>query len=169
VTRAPIPSLARLPELNSRGGIAAAEAYAWHRELLERRASDYDRRVAMRILKGRELSAADYQQLLRERTEITQQVASFTAAFDAVALPTVPIVAPCMSQFENDEQYVALNAQALRNAAIANFLDRCAISMPVHHAGEAPVGLMLMGEHGADRRLFSTALGIESLLSPANL
>ena len=49
----------------------------------------------------------------------------------------------------------------LRNPSIANFLDRCSISIPCHRAGDAPVGLMLFGEHGADRRLLSIAAAIE--------
>ncbi len=168
IMHVPIPALARLPQLNSRGGIAAAEAYAWHKELLEKRRSEYDPRVSMRILKGRDLTTADYQDLLRERTEITQRVGLLTATFDAVALPTVAIVAPRIAQFDSDEQYVALNALVLRNTAIANFLDRCAISLPVHRDGEAPVGLMLVGEHGADRRLLALALGAERVASPAS-
>ena len=44
--------------------------------------------------------------------------------------------------------------------------ERCAISIPVHRLGEAPVGLMLMGEHGGDGKLFAIARAIESLLSP---
>ena len=167
ITHAALPALWKLPALNSRGGIAAAEAYAWHRELLERRGSEYDLRVASRILKGREHSSADYALLLRERTEMTQQVALLTAAFDAVALPTVPIVAPRIAELENDERYVALNALVLRNAAIANYFDRCAISVPIHRDAEAPVGLMLMGEHGADRKLLGIAAAVERLLSPA--
>jgi len=54
----------------------------------------------------------------------------------------------------------------LRNPGIANFLDRCSISIPCHRAGDAPVGLMLIGEHGADRRLLSVAAAIESVVSP---
>ncbi len=50
--------------------------------------------------------------------------------------------------------------------SIANFLDRCSISLPCHRAGDAPVGLMLIGEHGADRRLLSIAAAIEKVVSP---
>jgi aspartyl-tRNA(Asn)/glutamyl-tRNA(Gln) amidotransferase subunit A len=49
----------------------------------------------------------------------------------------------------------------LRNTAIANFLDRPAISVPCPAPGGAPVGFMLMGETGLDRRLLATARGAE--------
>jgi aspartyl-tRNA(Asn)/glutamyl-tRNA(Gln) amidotransferase subunit A len=52
----------------------------------------------------------------------------------------------------------------LRNPGIANFLDRCAITIPCHAPGAAPVGLMLMGEHNADRTLLALARGIEACL-----
>jgi aspartyl-tRNA(Asn)/glutamyl-tRNA(Gln) amidotransferase subunit A len=47
-----------------------------------------------------------------------------------------------------------------------NFLDRCSISLPCQRAGDAPVGLMLIGEHGADRRLLAIAAAIEQVVSP---
>jgi aspartyl-tRNA(Asn)/glutamyl-tRNA(Gln) amidotransferase subunit A len=55
----------------------------------------------------------------------------------------------------------------LRNPGAANMLDRCAISIPCHRVGEAPVGLMLVGEHGADRTLFAIAAAVEQVVSPA--
>ena len=70
ITHAALPALWKLPALNSRGGIAAAEAYAWHRELLERRGSEYDPRVASRILKGGEQSSADAEHPVGHRSEV---------------------------------------------------------------------------------------------------
>jgi aspartyl-tRNA(Asn)/glutamyl-tRNA(Gln) amidotransferase subunit A len=58
------------------------------------------------------------------------------------------------------------NLFLLRNPSLANFLDRCAISLPCHRQGEAPVGLMLLGEHGADRRLLAAARAVEAAVSP---
>ena len=41
------------------------------------------------------------------------------------------------------------------------------MSIPCHKAGDAPVGLMLVGEHGGDRRLLSIAAAIEKKVAPA--
>jgi aspartyl-tRNA(Asn)/glutamyl-tRNA(Gln) amidotransferase subunit A len=38
--------------------------------------------------------------------------------------------------------------------------------VPCHLPGEAPVGLMLIGEHGGDRRLFEIAAAVEAAVSP---
>jgi aspartyl-tRNA(Asn)/glutamyl-tRNA(Gln) amidotransferase subunit A len=55
----------------------------------------------------------------------------------------------------------------LRNTAIANFFDLCAISLPIPDAGKMPVGLMLVGRHGSDARLFAIAAAVEAALASA--
>jgi aspartyl-tRNA(Asn)/glutamyl-tRNA(Gln) amidotransferase subunit A len=81
-------------------------------------------------------------------------------------MPTTPLTAPAIADLKADEAYRRTNMLMLRNPSIANFLDGCAISLPCHRAGDAPVGLMLFGAHGADRRLFSIAAAIEVVVSP---
>jgi aspartyl-tRNA(Asn)/glutamyl-tRNA(Gln) amidotransferase subunit A len=164
ITRAPLRELARIPELNANGGFSAPEAYEWHRELLEKQQDAYDPRVAVRILKGREHSAADYVRLLRERAELCDRVHKLTFDYDAVAMPTVPTIAPPVKALESDREYFRMNGLMLRNPALGNFLDRCAISIPMQQGGEAPAGLMLMGEYLDDRRLLAIARGVEAVL-----
>ena len=53
----------------------------------------------------------------------------------------------------------------LRNTAIINFFDLCAISLPVRREGGLPVGLMLIARNGHDHRLFRIAAGVEKMLS----
>jgi aspartyl-tRNA(Asn)/glutamyl-tRNA(Gln) amidotransferase subunit A len=160
-----IPPLAELPQVNAAGGLVAAEAYAWHRRLLERDAGRYDPRVGQRILRGAAISAADYIDLLAHRRRLIDAAAAVTAAFDAVVMPTVPIVAPRIAELAADADYFRLNALSLRNCTVGNFLDRCAVTLPVQPPGALPVGLMLMGEHGADRALLDVAAGVEAVLS----
>ena len=80
-------------------------------------------------------------------------------------MPTVPIVPPRVAELDDESEYNRVNLLILRNTALGNFLDRCAISLPCHAAGEAPVGLMLMGETLGDARLFSIAAGVEAALA----
>jgi aspartyl-tRNA(Asn)/glutamyl-tRNA(Gln) amidotransferase subunit A len=162
----PLPQLARLPQINAKGGFSAPESYARYGALLEAHPDGFDPRVAVRVLKGREQTAADYVQLIEARAELIGQVGRTTEAFDALVMPAVPIVAPKLEELKSDPAYFRTNALVLRNPAVANFLDRCAVSIPVHRAGEAPVGLMLMGEHGRDGTLLALARAVESLLSP---
>jgi len=167
VTLTPIrlTDIESLPALNARGGIAAAEAYAFHRDQLERCEADYDPRVGRRILAGRNVGAEELADIRRARAAM---IASFDRAmdgFDAVVCPTVPIVAPPLTAFDSDDEYVRLNLLLLRNPSLFNFLDGCAISLPVHEPGSAPVGLMLAAPAGRDARLLAAALGIEVLFS----
>jgi aspartyl-tRNA(Asn)/glutamyl-tRNA(Gln) amidotransferase subunit A len=91
---------------------------------------------------------------------------AITWGFDAVVMPTVPLVAPRLADFAGNEPlWLATNRRMIRNPGIANFLDRCALSIPCHATGEAPVGLSLMGETLADRRLLAIGLAVEKVLS----
>jgi aspartyl-tRNA(Asn)/glutamyl-tRNA(Gln) amidotransferase subunit A len=159
--------LEELPHINRKGGFAAAEAYALHRERLEARASEFDPRVSKRILRGREQGEADHRELKQARADLIRRADQQLAGFDAVLMPTTPIIAPTFAELESDEAYGRLNLLVLRNPSVANFLDRCAISIPCHRAGAAPVGLMLMGAHGADQRLLAVAAAAEAQVSPA--
>ena len=80
-------------------------------------------------------------------------------------MPTVAITAPPIAACADDREYFRLNNLILRNTALINFLDRCAVTLPIQPPGVAPVGLMIVGEHGADRRLLAIAMGIEAALA----
>jgi len=161
----PLRELSELAQINRKGGFGAAEAYASHRPLIEAKAALYDPRVLSRILRGREQDAADYIDLMRARADFIRRVRAAVAPFDALLLPTVPIVAPRIADLDDEIAYRDVNLLLLRNPTIANFLDACAISLPCHQPGEAPVGLMLIGHNGGDQRLFDIAAAVEGLLT----
>ena len=113
---------------------------------------------------GRDKSAADYIELLGHRARIRDAIEARAAGFDALALPTVAIAPPALADLGDYETSGPINLTIVRNAGIANFLDRPAISIPCHEPGEAPVGFMLMGGSGLDRRLLAAARGAEETL-----
>jgi aspartyl-tRNA(Asn)/glutamyl-tRNA(Gln) amidotransferase subunit A len=153
-----------LTAMNARGGFAASEAYAWHRHLLATRGSGYDPRIRVRIARGEHMSAADYLDLLNARRRLIAEFDRATAPYDCVLMPTVPIVAPRIVDLDDERAYNSINMLILRNTALGNFFDRCAISVPCHRKGDAPVGLMLMGETMGDGRLFTIAAAVEAAL-----
>jgi aspartyl-tRNA(Asn)/glutamyl-tRNA(Gln) amidotransferase subunit A len=161
----PLTELKEIGTLSARGGFPAAEAYAWHRKYLETQRERYDPRVSVRILRGTEQSAADYIDLVKGRADLIARVTMMLRDYDAMVMPTVPIVAPKIAEFESDEPYAKLNILSLRNPTVANFLDLCSISLPVHRRGDAPVGLMLIGKHGGDARLLQIAKAAEGLFA----
>jgi aspartyl-tRNA(Asn)/glutamyl-tRNA(Gln) amidotransferase subunit A len=165
VTDLPLTELGEYPALSDRGLLVNSEAFAWHEELLARRGNEYDPRVRSRIEFGRPVSAAAYIRLCAARADWIKRVAAKTAEFDALLMPTVAITAPPISAFADDREYFRLNGLILRNTAVINFLDRCAVTLPIQPPGTAPVGLMVVGEHGGDRRLLAIASGIEATLT----
>jgi aspartyl-tRNA(Asn)/glutamyl-tRNA(Gln) amidotransferase subunit A len=162
----PLRELSELPQINAKGGFAAAESYAIHRALIAKAEKTYDPQVLTRILRGQEQSAADYIDLVAARADFIRRFAAVTAPYDALLMPTTPLTAPRLADLAADDSYRKVNFLMLRNPAIVNFLDRCSISLPCQRAGDAPVGLMLVGEHGADRRLLAIAAAIEQVVSP---
>jgi len=160
----PFAELSEIPEINAKGGLVVAEAYGWHRPLLEKAAELYDPWIRTRIEKGAHQDAADYIDLLNRRANFQARADQVTAPFDAVIMPTVPLVAPTFAEVEDEKIFSRVNVLLLRNTMIFNFLDRCAASVPCHAPGTAPVGLMVAGEHGADRRLLAMALSIEKVV-----
>jgi aspartyl-tRNA(Asn)/glutamyl-tRNA(Gln) amidotransferase subunit A len=148
------------------GGIALAEAFAWHRDLLATRKAGYDPFVAKQIEPGAAIDGPEYRALLDARRRLSAELHAITRLYTAVICPTVPIVAPPIADLLADEAvYDAANERTLRNTIPANCFDRCAISLPCHEAGTAPVGLMLMGERMADDALLRAALTVEAILA----
>jgi aspartyl-tRNA(Asn)/glutamyl-tRNA(Gln) amidotransferase subunit A len=156
------PVLDAIGAANRLGGFAASEAYAWHRALLEKGAF-YDPRIRVRIERGVKQSAADYLDLLAARKRLIVEMSAATAPYDALIMPTVPIVPPAIAALDDEAEYNRVNMLLLRNPAYWNFLDRCAISLPCHPEGAPPAGLMLVGETLGDHQLFAIAAGVEAL------
>jgi aspartyl-tRNA(Asn)/glutamyl-tRNA(Gln) amidotransferase subunit A len=164
ITHKHFPAFDEVPAANAKGGFAASEAYAWHRSLLAENGTGYDPRIRMRIARGEHMSAADYLELVAARQRLIAGFDASTHEFDALIMPTVPIVPPRIAELDDEREYNRINLHILRNTALGNFFDRCSISLPCHRSGEPPVGLMLVGETLGDARLFAIAAAIEGAL-----
>ena len=57
------------------------------------------------------------------------------------------------------------NLLILRNTAMMNFFDLCAISLPLPRESGLPVGLMLVARNGEDKKLFRMAAAVERLFA----
>ena len=80
-------------------------------------------------------------------------------------MPTLPVIAPRLPDLQFDATYYRTNALVLRNASLVNFLDGCAISIPMHEAGQAPTGLTLACRGNGDHHLFRCAAAVEHQLT----
>jgi amidase/aspartyl-tRNA(Asn)/glutamyl-tRNA(Gln) amidotransferase subunit A len=161
----PLAPLAELGPLTAHGGFSAAESWAWHRHRLAEHEADYDPRVALRIRRGAAMSAADYLDLHTARRDWITRMEAALRGFDALLSPTVPLLAPPVAELEaSDEAFFHANALLLRNPSVVNLLDGCALSLPCHRSGTAPVGLMLWHGRERDDALLDTALAVEAAL-----
>jgi aspartyl-tRNA(Asn)/glutamyl-tRNA(Gln) amidotransferase subunit A len=169
IFRIHVPEFDDLPAVNAKGGFAASEAYAWHRSLIAERGNGYDPRIRVRIERGERMTAVDYLELVAARRRLIASFDNHTRDFDALIMPTVPIVPPRIADLDDEREYNRVNLHILRNTALANFFDRCSISLPCHRSDEAPVGLMLVGETMGDTKLFRIATAIEAVVRAAAL
>ncbi|MDQ6683561.1 MAG: amidase [Pseudomonadota bacterium] len=160
-----LPLLDDVAAINAGGGFAAAESWALHRHRLQGNEAAIDRRVAARIRRGEALSAADYIDLVAARAAWIRRLEAALAEVDVLIAPTVPIVAPPLAPLlDDDAAFFATNNLLLRNPAVVNFADGCALSLPCHIAGEMPVGLMLWSTAWRDDDVLAAGFAVEAAL-----
>lgn len=168
IVRKPLPAFQKIIDMRDKGGITAAESYAWHRAIIAERREMYDPRVLSRIMSGAAQDAAFYIGQLEQRAAAITSFNDTTASFDAVILPTTAIIAPRIDEVAKDDDYTRINMLILRNPLLVNFVDGCSISIPMHRPGDPPTGLMLVGQGGSDRRTLAISAAVERILQPAS-
>ena len=125
----------------------------------------YDPRVMARIRPGEKITAADYIELLELRKRFIRAINSAASGYDAMLMPTTPDTAPTIAETsKDDESYFRLNGRMLRNPAIVNLFDGCALSVPCHDPGSAPVGMMIAGTQNTDRKILAIGLAVEEVV-----
>jgi len=160
-----LPELEEFYAHNNRACIVSAEAFAYHKTLIDTHQDQYDPWVLDRIQSGSTFTATDYIDTIKRREDCQQKTAERLVGLDALILPTVPLAPrPISDMLANIEESKHINALNLRNTSIANTLNLPAISIPCHEPGESPAGFMVLGKSGHDRELLSIALSIESII-----
>ncbi|MCP5072517.1 MAG: amidase [Rhodobacteraceae bacterium] len=169
VVDVPFAPIAQLPEINAKGGIAAAEAFSVHHALMATNGDEYDQRVRTRVGSGSVITAQEIIEVHQRRGEMIEQAHAAMAGVDAWVMPTCPNAPFKIADVDDDENYGPLNLKCLRNTFVGNFLHTCAISLPIGQPDGAPVGLMLMMPAGNDARLFSIAAAVEAQVGIRNV
>ena len=83
--------------------------------------------------------------------------------YDAILMPTIPILPPTIQKVENDRKtYDSFISLALRNTRIANSLRLCAISLPLPE--KHPIGIMLCKALNKDEELLNLAETIFNII-----
>ena len=114
--------------------LVPTEAYAEWRNDIEASPELMYEKILQRFRGGRDVLASDYLKAMRDLEVFKRRYVDKTSEFDAVILPTCPILPPNLERLKSDNgYYVSQNLMALRNTRIANLLGICALTIPTNH------------------------------------
>lgn len=155
-----------VPEVAEAMGLAAvlftSEAYGIWRETIEQAPQKMFPRILERFRSGAGILATDYVAAWRRLEAIRRLWSDRVAGFDAVLLPSSPILPPDASRLMTDDAYyVTENLLALRNTRIGNLMGGCALTLPT---SQPSCGISLMAGPGHEARLLRLGAAAERAL-----
>jgi aspartyl-tRNA(Asn)/glutamyl-tRNA(Gln) amidotransferase subunit A len=128
--------------------IIQAEAASVHEHWLAERPQDYSPEILERLRQGQFVTATQYLRAQKVRALVLEEYAELFTRFDALALPSVPAVAPRIGQATVDLDGEAVETRALmtRFSRLFNFVGAPALSVPCGFGADGlPVGLQIAG------------------------
>ncbi|MEM7523020.1 MAG: amidase family protein [Pseudomonadota bacterium] len=145
------------------GGLFTGEAWAEWGEMIDVKGDLMFAPVRERFQLGASVSAADYlrgwRKLIQARAVWTERV----AGYDAVMIPSSPILPPDAARLLSDQDYfTGENLLALRNTRIGNLFGLSALTLPT---ATPSCGLMLMGAPFGEAALLRLGAAAEAALS----
>ena len=139
-----------------------SEAYGTWQDVIEANPEKMFAEILERFRSGGQHSAPDY---VAAWQDLERYRASFEYAFydyDAVILPTAPIIPPNIERLSTDSGYYKrANLLALRNTRIGNLMGVAGVSLP---SGTPSVGIMLLDGQGRNEALLDVAAAIAPIL-----
>lgn len=160
ITRIRVPEVEQAMDLA--GVLYAPEAYATWRDMIEAQPDIMFDKILERFRGGAEVSAADYIAGCQVLDRLRNTYHARVAGFDAVILPSAPILPPNAQRLMSDDRYyITENLLALRNTRIGNLMGSCALTLPTGHPS---CGFMVQGAPFSDERLLRMGLAIERIL-----
>ncbi|MDW4498349.1 amidase family protein [Sulfitobacter sp. D35] len=143
--------------------VYTAEAYGLWRDVIEADPEKMFPQILERFRIGNAHSGPDFVAAWASLKALRIDYDRATAGFDAVLLPTNPIMPPTLEKLESDEDYyVSANLMALRNARIANLMGLCALTLPT---GTPSCGITLMAPPDMEAALLRIGAAAEAALA----
>lgn len=145
VGRMEVPEVAEAFAHKGRELIIAAEACLYNGRYLDEHFDELDPVVAYRMIGGRKLLATDYYALLRRWAELRRSVLHTLADVEALIVPTCQLPPRPLEVIDASiETYRDHNGMYLRNTAVGNLLNLCAVTVPCGFESQGlPIGLMI--------------------------
>ena len=108
--------------------------------------------ILERFRLGKQFSGPDYVSAWAKLEVARAAYDTAVAGYDAVLLPTTPILPPNIARLEQDsDYYITENLLALRNTRIGNLMGICALTLPT---GLPSCGLMMFCPPDMEEQLF---------------
>jgi len=157
---------AEVPAVAEAMGLApilfTSEAYAIWREVIEAAPAKMFPRILDRFRAGGGFAAADYVAALRRLRDLRAAWTAAVAGYDAVLVPTAPILPPDAARLMTDDgYYVTENLLALRNTRIGNLMGNCALTLPT---SSPSCGISFMCPPGQEEKLLRIGAAAETAL-----
>ncbi|WP_298915620.1 amidase family protein [uncultured Roseobacter sp.] len=143
--------------------VYTSEAYGLWRDAIEAKPDALYAEILERFRLGKGFSGPDYVAAWAVLKSARMAYDRATAGYDAVILPSAPILPPNLERLNTDhDYYVSENLLALRNTRIGNLMGLCALTLPT---GVPSCGLMLMAPPNCEGALLRVAAAAEEALS----
>ena len=145
------------------GFLFPAEAYGIWGPTIEAAPDKMFPRILERFRTGASVKATDYVAGWRLLHDLRQSFIAATAQYDAILVPTSPILPPNAHRLMTDaDYYVTENLLALRNTRIGTMMNQCALTLPT---SQPSCGLSLMCPPGQEERLLRIGRAAERALA----
>ena len=155
-----IPEVAEAMPLS--GCLFTTEAYGLWRDVIEGDPEAMYGEILERFRLGKGFSGPDYVAAWDKLEGLRVGYAAATAGYDAIVLPTAPILPPNLERLTKDhDYYVRANLLALRNTRIGNLMGLSALTLPT---GTPSCGFMLLGQPMGEARLLRVGTAVEEAL-----
>jgi aspartyl-tRNA(Asn)/glutamyl-tRNA(Gln) amidotransferase subunit A len=140
-----------------------AEAYAAWRDAIEANPNAMFKPILERFRAGDAISAVNYIEAWTRLSPYRAEYLAQTAGYDAVILPTAPILPPNADRLLTDnDYYVTENLLALRNTRIGNLMGLTGLTLPT---GVPSTGLLLQTAPNTEGAVLRIGAAAEAALA----
>ncbi len=161
IVRGEIPAVAEA--LSMAGGLFTAEAWAEWGVTIEAKGDLMHPPIRDRFKAGAAISAAEFARGWKRLDELRQSYLMATAGFDAVIIPTSPILPPDAERLLSDDAFFTTeNLLALRNTRIGNLMGLCGLTLPT---ATPCCGIQFMGRPFDEARILRLGAAAEHLVA----
>ena len=145
------------------GLLYSSEAYATWKHKIEKSPDLMFAKILERFRSGADILASDFIHAWDKLIHFREQYHLEVAAYDAVLIPTSPIIPPEIGRLMDDgDFYNSQNLLALRNTRIGNLMGGCSITLPTDIPS---CGFLIMGRPNDEERLLRLAQACELVLA----